>query len=368
MNILYLTNHLNVGGITSYVLTLASGIKQRGHNVFVASSSGQLIHRFIEEGIDYIYIPIKTKSEVSPKILLSLFKLRRFINEKNIDIIHSHTRVTQVLGCLIQHYFHKPHISTCHGFFKKRFSRILFPCWGLKVIAISPSVKEHLLQDFKVKEKNIKVIYNGIDLNRFNPLTSPVLKVEIKKSLRLGDGPIIGIVARLSDVKGHIYLLQAMKIILDHLPRAQLLIVGEGKMEDELLKLTRDLRIENNIFFMPEVHDTKKVLSIMDLFVMPSLKEGLGLALMEAMASGLAVIGSDVGGIRNLIQDGENGLLVEPGDSNAISQAILEILQNPEKKKLLGKAARKFISENFSQEKMVLQTEKVYLECLSARY
>ena len=276
MNILYLTNHLNVGGITSYVLTLASGIKQRGHNVFIASSGGRLVSRFIEEGIDYIRIPIKTKSEVSPKILLCLFKLRRFINEKNIDIIHSHTRVTQVLGCLIQGCFHKPHISTCHGFFKKRFSRMLFPCWGSKVIAISPSVKQHLAQDFKVKEKDIKVIYNGIDLNRFNNLASASHRLEIKKNLGLHDGPVIGIVARLSDVKGHIYLLQAMQMVLTHLPEAQLLIVGEGKMKDELLKLTSDLGIKNRVFFMPEVQDTKEALSIMDLFVMPSLKEGLG--------------------------------------------------------------------------------------------
>ena len=89
---------------------------------------------------------------------------------------------------------------------------------------------------------------------------------------------------------------------------------------------------------------------------------------MEAMAAGLAVIGSAVGGIRNLIQNGENGLLVKPTDSQAICQAILEILRNPQKKEFLGNAARRFIHQNFSQEEMVLQTEKVYLECLSARY
>jgi len=103
----------------------------------------------------------------------------------------------------------------------------------------------------------------------------------------------------------------------------------------------------------------------MDLFVLPSLKEGLGLALMEAMASGLGVIGSDVGGIRSLIQDRYNGLLVRPADIRGLSDKILELLQNPDQAKYLGNNARIFINQNFSQEKMVLETEKVYLECLN---
>lgn len=118
MNILYLTNHLNVGGITSYVLTLAKGIKQKGHNVYIASSGGEVLSRFIEEGIIYLPIPIKTKSEISPKILVSMFKLSEAVRENRIDIVHSHSRTTQVLGCLLSRKTGAKHISTCHGFFK----------------------------------------------------------------------------------------------------------------------------------------------------------------------------------------------------------------------------------------------------------
>jgi glycosyltransferase involved in cell wall biosynthesis len=111
--------------------------------------------------------------------------------------------------------------------------------------------------------------------------------------------------------------------------------------------------------------DTQEILSALDLFVLPSLKEGLGLALMEAMACGLCVIGSDVGGIKSLIQDRYNGLLVRPADSRELSYAILELLQNPDRAESLGTNARIFINQNFSKEQMVLETEKVYLECLS---
>jgi len=366
MNILYIANHLNIGGITSYLLSLSIGMKQRGHNVYIASSNGTLLSRFIEEGIIYIPIPIRTKQEVSPKILLSMFKLSKMIDKNNIDIVHSNSRTTQVLGCLLNEFKGVPHISTCHGFFKKRFFRKIFPCWGLKVIAISNSVKEHLIKDFKVDEKNIVVIHNGIDINKFQ-IPNSKFQMKIKKSLGLDEGPVVGIVARLSDVKGHIYLIEAMKIVLESIPNARLLIVGDGSMKEELINHIKGLGIKENVFFMLEVYDTKDVLSAMDLFVMPSLKEGLGLALMEAMACGLAVIGSDVGGIKSLIQDRHNGLLVRPKDTEQLSQGILELLKDEGKRKYLGQNAKNFICQKFSLEKMIQGTEEVYLSCLGVK-
>ncbi len=367
MNILYLTNHLDIGGITSYTLTLASGMKKRGHNVYIASSGGQLVPRFIAEGIIYIPIPIKTKSEVSYKILISKFKLCKIIKEKDIDIIHANTRVTQVLSFLMQRACGKPYVWTCHGFFKKRFFRKIFPCWGNKVIAISGSVKEHLIKDFKVNEPDIRVIHNGIDVEKFG-VRSLEPGVDVKRRLGLSDGPVIGIIARLSEEKGHVYLIKAMQEVIAKMPSAQLLIVGEGRMKEKLVNLVKTAGLEKSVFFLPSVMDTQEVLSVMDLFVLPSLKEGLGLALMEAMAYGLCVIGSDVGGIKSLIQDKYNGLLVKPADSQELSLAILELLQNPDKAKFLGANAGAFINQNFSQEDMISETEKVYLECLSAKY
>ena len=364
MNILFITNHLNIGGITSYVLTLARGLKARGHKVYIASSGGSLLPEFMQEGIIYIPIPIRTKSEASPKILASLFKLKKAIPQNKIDILHSHSRTTQVLGCLLSRKTGIPHISTCHGFFKKRWSRKIFPCWGKKVIAISEQVRDHLRDDFKVEENSIRLIHNGIDTEKFKA-QSEERKAQIKDNLGLGDGPVVGIVARLSDVKGHKYLIEAMNMVLKKEPGAQLLMVGEGREKKELVSLVQSLGMEKNVFFVSSVNDTKDLISIMDLFVMPSLKEGLGLSLMEAKASGLAVIGSDVGGIRSLIQNNSNGLLVRAADTAALSCAILELLQDPKRRIFLGHNARAFIKYNFSAEQMVSQTEEFYRECIN---
>lgn len=362
MNILYLTNHLNIGGITSYVLTLSSGIKKKGHNLYVASSSGSLIGKIKEAGITFIPIPIKTKKEISLKIFLSMLKLREVIKKNNIELVHSNSRTTQVLGCLLHRYYGPIHITTCHGFFKTRLSRRLFPCWGQKVIAISESVREHLIKDFKLKPENIVLIHNGIDIDKFR-----VQRVEDRERKRkefgLGEGPVVGIIARLSDVKGHIYLIQAMKNILEKLPKAQLLIIGEGKMHGQLTQLCKQLRIQESVKFIPSLVDTQDVLSVMDVFAMPSIKEGLGLSIMEAMASGLAVVASNVGGIRSLITNEVNGLLVEPANIEQLSWAILELLLDYKKAKSLGSQARDYIEKNFSQDKMVQLTEELYLTC-----
>lgn len=360
MNILFLANHLNVGGISSYLFTLAGGLKQNGHNVYVASSGGELVEKFTAAGVGHIVVPLRTKKEVSPKIIFSFLKLKKEIKRFKIDLLHSNSRTTQVLGSLLSRYSGRPHIFTCHGFFKPKLSRRLFPCWGQGLIAISREVKEHLIVDFKLDAGKIVIINNGIDLQGFGDFTG---RQKFREILGIGDASLVGIVARLSDVKGHIYLFKAMQNILKSFPSAKLLVVGEGKMKDTLVKEADNLAIKDNILFLPQVGGTENVLAAMDVFVMPSLQEGLGLALMEAMAQGLAVVGSAVGGIKTLIKDKVNGLLVEPAEPAALAEAITRLLSDKGMRDNLGANARKFIMDNFSKEKMVKDTEGVYRQC-----
>jgi glycosyltransferase involved in cell wall biosynthesis len=367
MNILFITNHLNVGGITSYVLSLSSGLKKKGHTVYIASSGGDLVGRFLEQGITYIRIPIRTKQEISPNILWSMCVLGGLIKKNKIDIIHVNSRTTQVLGALLHAFAGVTYISTCHGFFKKRFFRRAFPCLGKKVIAVSQQVRRHLVDDFGVAEEDIRVINNGIDADKFTESTL-ARKAVLKKELGLSEGPVVGTIGRLSDVKGHRYLVEAMHAVLKDVPEAQLLIVGDGKMLRELMLLTKRLGVEKKVFIIPSIMDTREALSLMDLFVMPSLEEGLGLSLMEAMAFRLAVIGSDVGGIKSLIRNEENGLLVAPRDPRALSSAISGLLRDPRKRKVFGERAREYIAAHFSLEGMVTLTEGVYKECLHAGF
>ena len=360
MNILFIANHLNVGGISSYLFTLASGLKQNGHNIYIASAGGELLDKFSALGVKHIRVPLSTKNEISPKIIISFLKLKKEINRQGIDLIHSNSRTTQVLGDLLSLYSARPHIFTCHVFFKPKLSRRIFPCWGKAVIAISQQVKEHLVADLKLDEARIRVINNGIDVQSFGDFSS---REKLRKGLGIGDSFLVGIIARLSDVKGHTYLLKAMQCVIKNFPSAKLLIVGEGKMKEALVCEADTLGIKDNVLFLAQAAGTEDVLAAMDVFVMPSLQEGLGLALMEAMAQGLAVVGSAVGGIKTLIEDKQNGLLVEPADQSSLAEAIIRLLSDKRMRQDLGTNARKFIAHNFSKEKMLKDTEGVYRQC-----
>ncbi|MDD5045003.1 MAG: glycosyltransferase family 4 protein [Candidatus Omnitrophica bacterium] len=363
MNILFLANHLNTGGITSYLLTLSAGLEKRGHRVFIASSGGDRENDFLGQGAVLLKVPLRTKSEASPGVIFSLFRILPVLKKEKIDLIHANTRVTQALAFWLYKFSRVPYVSTCHGFFRPSLHRKLFPFWGKKVIAISDSVSEHLIKDFKIDPEKVKLIYNGIDVEKFREQARDSVEAA-KKNLGLKAGPVVGIIARLSEVKGHIYLIQAFKEVLRSRPDAQLFIVGEGKTHKELVDAVATLGMLESVKFVPRIDDTRKALMAMDIFVMPSLAEGLGLALMEAMASGLAAVASDIGGLRNLISDHQNGILVKPEDPAGLARAILELLNDAAKRKSYADRARKFILENFSQDKMVTETLNLYQACL----
>ena len=151
MHIYQLTTHLNIGGITQYVFDLSSELLKRGHQVTVVSSGGSCAEAFQKQGITVIIINLQTKSELSPKLLQAQTKLIKVFKEKKPDIVHAHTRVTQILAHRIQRKSQILFVTTCHGFYKRRLGRRLNPAWGDYVIAISEAVAKHLEEIFRVE-------------------------------------------------------------------------------------------------------------------------------------------------------------------------------------------------------------------------
>ena len=366
MNILFLSTHLNTGGISSYILTLSKELlRDKSHNVYVITSGGDKVSELISYGAKHTALNIRTKSELSCKIYSSVGDVCNLVREYNVDIIHSQTRVTQVLGCLSSWKTGVPCVSTCHGFFKKRLSRKLFPCWGQSVIAISDAVRGHLKNDFNVPDKKITLIYNGVDTEKF---TSNSLRRKQKRAeLKVEDRVVIGIIGRLSDVKGHDILIRAMQNIVRQIPNAILLIFGTGKTEQELRNLTEELHLQNYVRFYSVTANTNSTLQLFDAVATPSMQEGLGISVLEAQAAGVPVVASRVGGIPDLIEDNKTGILVDSGNSNLLANAIIELLKNPEHARSIGVAARKHVEENFSSRMMTAETLKLYKSVIKNR-
>lgn len=359
MNVLFLTTHLNTGGITSYLLTLGKGMIERGVRVHIASSGGDMAGEFSARGVQLLNLNIRTKSELNPRIYCALPVLKRYVHQHTVDMIHTQTRITHVMGACLSRLTGRPHVSTCHGFYKTRLSRRIFPCWGNAAIAISAAVQAHLRDDFKMPDDHVALIFNGIDIRVFMPV-SPGVKQQLRHKHNLGDEFIIGIIARLADIKGHDILIESMKIIHAQMPDAKLIIAGEGKMEAKLRDMVKVFGLAQNIFFYPVTYKPAAVLPLLDVFVLPSREEGFGLAVLEAQAAGVPVVASRVGGIPSLIEDGKTGFLVEPENSAALAQTILGALRDKDRLAQIAKAGRRSVENNYGADTMVEKTLALY--------
>ena len=364
MRILLLTTHLDFGGIGIYCLSLAGALKERGHDVRIASSGGALAPQLPGCGIEHIPIDIRTKSELSPLLLKSAIKLGRCFKEWRPDIIHAQTRVTQALAWIIYKKSGIPYVSTCHGFFRPHLARRIFGLWGKKAIAISEAVREHLVNDLKVNKQRIALIHNGIDIEKFRKNVADSEKKAYRSRVGLKDGPVIGMIARLSPVKGHRYLLQAASDIIKASPGAQILIIGDGPLKKEIFELAIKLGLGNRRFMEESTFDIRLSLSVMDVFVLPSVQEGLGLSALEAMAQGVPVVGANVGGVYSLIKDGQTGLLFEPKDHAALAAAVSGLLTDKKLASEISARAKDMVAERFSLAQMAGKTEAVYKDVL----
>lgn len=358
MNILFLTTHLNAGGITSYLLTLSKGLIRCGHEIHIVSSGGDQQDSFRSAGVTLMIIDLRTKSELSFKIYFNLPRLKKYILHNQIDVIHANTRITQVMGRLLQKLTGSAYVSTCHGFFRPRLLRKRFGAWGKRVIAVSSPVKDHLLKDFSVEEKRICLIENGIDLEQFTPADEG-RKREIRKSFGYTDELLIGLIARFSGVKGQDILIQAMLAVVKQFPGAHLLLIGHGREENNLKQWVQRLSLKDHVHFHPVIAKTADMLAMLDIVACPSRNEGLGLSIMEAQAVGLPVVATRVGGIPSLIRNGETGLLVEPENPASLAAALIRLCGDPDLRMRLGHYARQWAAANYSSERM---TEKT-LEC-----
>ncbi|MDD5136465.1 MAG: glycosyltransferase, partial [Candidatus Omnitrophica bacterium] len=197
MKILQVTTHMNIGGIANYILNISESLREKGMEVMVASSGGNLGNELLSRKIPHRYVDIRTKFEFGPKVIGAAFRLARIVKTEKVDIIHAHTRVSQVAVFLASKLTGVPYVTTCHGYFKLR-SRKLFDTWGRRVIAISDAVKDHLKNDLGVDEERIRLIYSGVDIAKFARRYSEAGKGAIKIELGLKDAPVVGTIGRLS--------------------------------------------------------------------------------------------------------------------------------------------------------------------------
>jgi glycosyltransferase involved in cell wall biosynthesis len=348
-------------------MNLIPGLVSHGHRVFLGSSGGDMEQEIRAMGSEVTKYDLRTKSELSWRLWMTMPRLCRFVRERKIDIVHAHTRVTQVAAEGIRVQTGVPNVTTCHGIYKKRLGRRLFPCWGQKSIAISELVREHLIRDFRVAPERIALVSNSLNVSRFDP---DAIKDERRKEIRAEyglrpDSIVFGIVARLAEVKGHQYFIQAFDQLRRQSPdlNIQGLIVGKGEEGNRLRKLVSELGLGEWIHFGPAVSNPVEPLSVIDVFMFPVIwQEGFGLSVLEAMAMEIPVIASRIGAIDTIVQDGETGFLTPVGDINAIAERMERLARDNKLHDRMGHFGRIIVHKKFSLGKMINEVESVYSE------
>lgn len=361
MKVLHLTTHLNTGGITSYILLLSQELQKRNIEIQVASSGGEQESHFTRHHIKTFILPLKTKSELSPKLIHSFFLLKKLYAQEKWDFIHAHTRVTQYLAFWLSHFLKIPFLSTMHGFHSPHLGRKMFPCLGTKTISISNAVKDFLEKEYAHPST---LIHHGINTQVFHPCSiSDEEKTRLKEDIGLKNIPTLGNIGRLSQEKGHAYLIEILHALRNNKKQnVQLLILGEGKEKKEIFEKIKSYHLEDHVFLIPSHPNPHKILSLIDLYVSYHKgPEGLGLSFLEAMAMEKPLVVSyKLGGFTDFLEDGKEGFLLKEGSLQDMIEKIDLLLSFPKLQKQMGKRGLEKIHAFFSLEHMIDKTQKLY--------
>jgi len=302
---------------------------------------------------------VKHKNEIKAKVLslkmkhiynpITILKLINIVKKYKIDIISTHSGKDAWLGAIVGKLTSKPVVRTRHLLTKINSPK----SYNLSTItvAVSKSVEKYLK---KMGVKNTTTIYTGIDTDLYKPNDLKKLRKEYNIS---NETFVIGIVAVLRAAKRHKDLIEAVSQIDKNI---KLIIIGDGPQKDNLEKLIKEKKLEDKVIMTGPRDDVPMILSDFDLFVLPSKEEALGTSILEASSAGVPVVGSRVGGIPECVDETKNGLLFNPMDWKDLKKKILIMIEDKEKYNFYKQNARKFIVENFSVNRMVEMTEKLY--------
>lgn len=308
--------------------------------------------------------------------ILALFDLTTFLKNNFYHIVHTHNSKAGFIGRLAAKLAGIPVIvHTVHGFAfhdqEPLWRQILFrnlerlaSHWCDKMIFISQPLVQWALKERIVGKDKITKIYSGIEMDRFRPVTGKTKK-RIRQKWGLSEqDAVIGIVSKLWEGKGHVTLINAFLEVKREIENAKLVIVGEGYLYSKLVRLVNECGLSDSVLFTGFQMDVSNIIATFDAAVLPSFFEGMGRVLLEAAAMEKPLIATKVGGIPDLVSHGVNGLLVRPGNTRELAEAILHILHNRTLATRMGKAGRKRVQNRFSAEFMVQSIERIYREFL----
>jgi len=377
MKICHITKATGVAGSEKHLLTLLTNLDKAKYQVTLVllverdKPLDDYVRRLEEGGVQVKRVLIR--GDVDP---LLFWRLYRLLREGNYDIVHTHLIHADLYGTLAAKLAGVPIIlSTKHN--DNAFRRHPFYAFldrfaskfADRIIVISDHLKRFFVEIEGLDPRKMTRIYYGLNPvwveRRSSKIAGPI---SVQEELGIPpDAPLAGIIARLIPQKGHTYLLTAFAKVIEALPEARLLVVGDGYLRGDLERQARELRITRRVTFTGWRDDIPRIMADLNLLILPSLWEGFGLVLLEAMMMGKPVVASRVSAIPEIVEDGVTGLLVPPRDPEALAEAIIALLQDRERAEAMGQAGRERVERYFTVERMVQQTKALYEELIEKK-
>lgn len=372
IKILYIVTRLTAGGAQEIALSIASELDKNTFDItFISGPQDFNIEIMRRRGIKIGIIPDLIRETNPIKDLMALMRLYLFIKKNRFDIVHTHTSKAGILGRLaaklagIRIIFHTPHGSIFHPIYYgpkaiTMLSKVenFVASFTDKIVTCSENERKDFLEHKIGTEDKYLTIYYGIKQDNYLKTYNGPLK---RKELNITEGaPLIGNIARLVPEKGHQFCLEAFKMVLSKFSKTMLAIVGDGILKRDIELKINELGLSKNVIMLGHRNDVAQILTSLDISLHTSIWEGTPIAIIEAMLMGKAIIATKVGGIPELIEDGVTGILVHPYDTEALSKAIIMLINDKDLAKRLGGAARCYAKEKFALELMIKNTVELY--------
>ena len=379
--------NLEIGGAQEVVCGLARGFAELGCRPIVCSlfSGGALEQELLEQGTPYESLDLKRRPiRKLPFYMADMSRLwrrlRQFFLEHDINVVQTNNlgsqdffvlAVARQLGIPVttfnfqdERVFPAERVNDIRSRIQRRMYRISRR-WAGEFVAVSPETKASIIRQTGLTEDKVATICNAVDVQRFSVVSD---KQAVRRELGLpSSARLLITVATLKPQKGHTHLIEAAKVIVANDANAHLLFVGDGELRSDLEKQARSSGVSDHIHFLGSRRDVHELLVASDLFILPSLFEGLSMALLESMAAGVPVVATAVSGTTTVVDNDRVGTLVPPADPNALAEATLELLSRSTREiERLCRNAQQRVSENFSLTKQAREYLALYDEILRA--
>lgn len=367
MKILHISSAKNFGGGEKHLVDLANGLNNRGHEIFLAVPPDSPVLEKLESFPPENLLPVKIKNSAD---VLAAAKIAKFVGRNEIEIVHAHAAKDYLPASVAVRFAKRAKlVLTRHVLFSMKRTQKFALSNVSKVIAVSSGVEAALRKIFP-KEKIVK-IPNGIEIEKWADADKKTLFREFRFLHDIPfDVPLVGTIGELKRLKGQQDFVLAANEIAKNFPEARFVSVGADNsfkkdFRRDLKRLVKIFDLEDRFLFLDWVEETAPLLSALDIFVSASHSESFGLAILEAMASGKAIVATDTEGAKELLEDEKSGKLTEIREPLKLAEKIAEFLSDEDLRNDFGERAANAARRNFSLEKMIERTEKLYRDVLS---